>query len=163
MKEIGRSRCSARRHESGQPAPSCFFLNFFLSAGKHVFNRPMTFAPQTIGANRMGLPNQCSQRLCPVLCPPPNPTDCDRLLPNRWKPLCSMTSVTFRIVQYNSVQLVGFSFRKSDLEKIRASADVTCPQCGARIPPERQQRVDWDHLQCPNCGERFVPKSSGPR
>ena len=47
---------------------------------------------------------------------------------------------------------------KRDLEKIRASADVTCPHCGSRIPPERQLRVDWDHLECPGCGKRFVPK-----
>jgi DNA-directed RNA polymerase subunit RPC12/RpoP len=49
--------------------------------------------------------------------------------------------------------------RNLDLEKLRATLDVICPYCGARIVPENQQRVDWDHLQCPNCGERFVPKS----
>ncbi len=45
---------------------------------------------------------------------------------------------------------------KLDLEKLRASMDVICPKCGIRIPPERQLRVDWEHLKCPGCGQAFV-------
>jgi hypothetical protein len=32
--------------------------------------------------------------LCPVLCPPPNPTERDGVSPHRWKPLLDETSVT---------------------------------------------------------------------
>jgi hypothetical protein len=39
--------------------------------------------------------------------------------------------------------------RNSDLEKIRASLDITCPHCNARLWPDEQQRVDWDHIRCP--------------
>jgi len=46
---------------------------------------------------------------------------------------------------------------KFDLEKLRAASNVICPHCHMRISPERQQRVDWDHLKCPNCGKQFVP------
>jgi len=44
-----------------------------------------------------------------------------------------------------------------DLEKIRAALDVVYPHCGARIAPEKQQRVSWDELKCASCGKEFVP------
>ena len=46
--------------------------------------------------------------------------------------------------------------RNSDLEKIRASLDVTCPHCSARIAPEEQKRVDWDHIRCPRCQQQSL-------
>jgi hypothetical protein len=33
--------------------------------------------------------------------------------------------------------------RKLDLEKIRGSLTVTCPHCGAGIPPQQQTRIDF--------------------
>ena len=46
---------------------------------------------------------------------------------------------------------------KLDLDRIRASADVICPHCGVHIPPDRQQRVDFEHMRCPGCGQTFAP------
>jgi hypothetical protein len=48
---------------------------------------------------------------------------------------------------------------KLNLEKIRASLDLICPNCGARISPEHQHRIDWDHLKCPVCLQNFVPRA----
>jgi hypothetical protein len=63
------------------------------------------------------------------------------------------TSVRFLF----AIRLPMAGRRKLDLKKIRASADVICSHCGARIPPERQQRVDFEHMECPRCAETFVP------
>jgi DNA-directed RNA polymerase subunit RPC12/RpoP len=47
--------------------------------------------------------------------------------------------------------------RKINLEKVRASLDAVCPECGHVIPPAEVRRVDFDRIECPACGERFVP------
>jgi len=47
--------------------------------------------------------------------------------------------------------------RKLDLEKIHASLNAICSHCGASIPPEDQNRVDFEHMKCPQCGETFIP------
>jgi len=38
-----------------------------------------------------------------------------------------------------------------DLEKIRASLNTPCPQCGHSITPEERTHVDTEHLECPQC------------
>jgi uncharacterized protein (UPF0212 family) len=48
--------------------------------------------------------------------------------------------------------------RKLDHEKIRASLNVKCPRCGAELPPDKQVRIDFEHLQCPTCGQTFTPE-----
>jgi DNA-directed RNA polymerase subunit RPC12/RpoP len=53
--------------------------------------------------------------------------------------------------------------RKLDLEKIRASLNTVCPYCSASIPPEDQNRMDWEHMKCPHCGKDFIPEAKdGP-
>ena len=47
---------------------------------------------------------------------------------------------------------------QSDLEKIRSSLNTICSHCGASIPPEDQNRVDFEHMKCPRCCETFIPK-----
>jgi predicted RNA-binding Zn-ribbon protein involved in translation (DUF1610 family) len=44
------------------------------------------------------------------------------------------------------------------IEKIRASLNVKCTQCGAELPPSQQVRIDFEHLKCPGCGQTFVPQ-----
>ena len=51
--------------------------------------------------------------------------------------------------------------RKFDLEKIHESLKVSCPHCGARLAPNEQIRIDWEHLECPRCGQKFIPESKG--
>jgi ribosomal protein S27AE len=51
--------------------------------------------------------------------------------------------------------------RKFDLEKILAALNVTCPQCKASVPPDKQVRVDFEHQRCPGCGQTFVPNLYG--
>jgi len=48
--------------------------------------------------------------------------------------------------------------RKLDLEQIRAALNVTCPHCGASLPPDKQMRIDFEHLRCPECGQTFMPE-----
>jgi len=48
--------------------------------------------------------------------------------------------------------------RKLDLEKIRAALIMQCPLCGESIPPDKQKRVDMEHMECPSFGKRFVPQ-----
>jgi ribosomal protein S27AE len=50
--------------------------------------------------------------------------------------------------------------RNSDLEKIRAFTNTTCPHCGTQIEPKDYERVDWEHLECPRCGKQFVPRKA---
>ena len=45
--------------------------------------------------------------------------------------------------------------RKLDREKILASLNVNCPHCGAQLPPNKQVRIDFEHMRCPDCGELF--------
>jgi len=46
--------------------------------------------------------------------------------------------------------------RKLDLEKIRAALNIACTHCGTGIPPDKQMRVDFEHLKCPGCGQTFT-------
>jgi predicted RNA-binding Zn-ribbon protein involved in translation (DUF1610 family) len=48
--------------------------------------------------------------------------------------------------------------RKLDREKILASLNVKCTLCGASIPPDKQVRVDFEHMRCPGCGQTFTPE-----
>jgi len=45
--------------------------------------------------------------------------------------------------------------RQLDIAKIRASLNVKCPLCGAELAPNRQVRIDFEHLRCPSCGGLF--------
>jgi ribosomal protein S27AE len=47
--------------------------------------------------------------------------------------------------------------RKINLEKVRASLDKTCPNCGFTITPDLVKRVDFERVECPKCGEKFQP------
>jgi len=47
--------------------------------------------------------------------------------------------------------------RKLNLEKIRAALNIT-PHRNSSIPPDKQVRVDFEHLRCPGCGQTFVPE-----
>jgi len=47
--------------------------------------------------------------------------------------------------------------RKLDLEKIRATLNATCPHCNTSIPPDKQVRLDFEHMKCPGCGQTFTP------
>jgi len=48
--------------------------------------------------------------------------------------------------------------RKLDLEKIRAALNAACTHCHASIPPDKQVRIDFEHLRCPSCGQTFGPE-----
>jgi hypothetical protein len=48
--------------------------------------------------------------------------------------------------------------RNSDLAKIQAATDTTCPNCDTRVEPKDYKRVDWEHLECPGCGKQFIPR-----
>jgi ribosomal protein S26 len=48
--------------------------------------------------------------------------------------------------------------RKLDREKIRASLNVKCTHSSATIPPDKQMRIDFEHLRCPSCGQTFTPE-----
>jgi len=47
--------------------------------------------------------------------------------------------------------------RKLDLEKIRAALNTTCSHCKTSIPPDKQVRVDFEHVKCQGCGKTFMP------
>jgi len=32
------------------------------------------------------------------------------------------------------------------------------PRCNTNIPPDKQVRVDFEHLKCPGCGQTFMPE-----
>jgi predicted RNA-binding Zn-ribbon protein involved in translation (DUF1610 family) len=49
------------------------------------------------------------------------------------------------------------SRRKINLEKIKASLFTLCTECGYKIQPAEERRIDFDHVRCPKCGEAFVP------
>jgi predicted RNA-binding Zn-ribbon protein involved in translation (DUF1610 family) len=46
---------------------------------------------------------------------------------------------------------------KINLEKIRASLFTLCTECGEKIQPAEECRIDLDHLRCPKCGAAFIP------
>jgi hypothetical protein len=46
---------------------------------------------------------------------------------------------------------------KINLEKVRASLFTLCTECGYKIPPAEERRIDFDHLRCPKCGAAFIP------
>ena len=52
-------------------------------------------------------------KLCPVLCPPPNPTECYRMSGNRWKALLDKASVAFPHTSCRSVQVIDSSCDQS--------------------------------------------------
>jgi len=43
------------------------------------------------------------------------------------------------------------SRHKLNPEKIRASMNATCPQCGASIPADQQMRIDFERMKCLKC------------
>lgn len=64
----------------------------------------LTFA-DGVGVGAPGAPRMCRLAiwttasivaLCPVLCPPPNPTECAGVSRHRWKALLDKASVTIR-------------------------------------------------------------------
>jgi ribosomal protein S27AE len=50
--------------------------------------------------------------------------------------------------------------KKIDIEKVLASLNVTCPQCGRVIPPHEIKRVSREEILCPDCGNRFDGKKA---
>ena len=46
---------------------------------------------------------------------------------------------------------------KINLEKVKASLFTLCTECGYKIPPAEEHRIDFDHLRCPKCGAAFIP------
>jgi len=50
--------------------------------------------------------------------------------------------------------------RKIDLEKVRASLNKTCPNCGFTITPDLVKRVDFERVECPKCDEKFRPSAN---
>jgi hypothetical protein len=69
-----------------------------------------------------------------------------------------MESISLLCAFYSPIMLRVAGHRKLDLEKIRASLNVTCPHCNASTPPDKQVRLDFEHLRCPGCGKTFVPQ-----
>ena len=49
------------------------------------------------------------------------------------------------------------SSRKINLEKVQASLDAVCPECGKSISPVEVRHIDFERIECPACGERFAP------
>ncbi len=47
--------------------------------------------------------------MCPILCPPPNPTECDGVSLRRWKALLGKASVAIRHNRSHSVEVVDSS------------------------------------------------------
>jgi predicted RNA-binding Zn-ribbon protein involved in translation (DUF1610 family) len=47
--------------------------------------------------------------------------------------------------------------RKVNLDKVRASLNTICMECGYSIPPSEVQTLDSQRLKCPKCGKDFVP------
>jgi DNA-directed RNA polymerase subunit RPC12/RpoP len=47
--------------------------------------------------------------------------------------------------------------KKINLEKVRASLSMRCPQCGHNIQPDELRRMDTDHVRCPQCHAAFDP------
>ena len=49
------------------------------------------------------------------------------------------------------------SRKKINLEKIKASLFTLCTECGYKIQPAEERRIDFDHVRCPKCGAAFIP------
>jgi len=49
------------------------------------------------------------------------------------------------------------SRKKINLEKIKASLFTRCTECGYKIQPAEERRIDFDHVRCPKCGAAFIP------
>jgi predicted RNA-binding Zn-ribbon protein involved in translation (DUF1610 family) len=47
--------------------------------------------------------------------------------------------------------------RNINLEKVQASLDAVCPECGKVISPAEVRRVTFQNIECPACGEKFAP------
>jgi predicted RNA-binding Zn-ribbon protein involved in translation (DUF1610 family) len=52
------------------------------------------------------------------------------------------------------------SRKKINLEKVRASLFTLCTECGYKIQPAEERRIDFDHIRCPKCGAVFIPGKS---
>jgi hypothetical protein len=52
------------------------------------------------------------------------------------------------------------SRKKIDREKVLASVNVTCPNCGRIIGPQDIRRVSWEEILCPDCENRFDAKKA---
>jgi len=46
---------------------------------------------------------------------------------------------------------------KINLEKIKASLFTLCTECGYKIPPSEERRINSDQMRCPKCGAGFIP------
>ena len=46
---------------------------------------------------------------------------------------------------------------KINLEKIKASLFTLCTECGYKIPPAEERRIDGERMRCPKCGAAFIP------
>jgi ribosomal protein S27AE len=46
---------------------------------------------------------------------------------------------------------------KIHLDKVLASLNTECTNCGYQIPPAEMRRPGFDTVQCPKCEAVFVP------
>jgi predicted RNA-binding Zn-ribbon protein involved in translation (DUF1610 family) len=53
--------------------------------------------------------------------------------------------------------------RRINLEKVKASLNTPCTQCGHEITPAEIERVASDQLRCPKCGCTFTPEKLGKK
>ena len=88
-----------------QPAQSLFKI-FSARDQVHVHRAQAEGTPGTIDEDNQ---ESDSERLCPVSCPPPNPTECDGVPVDRWKTLLDKESVAIHRKSSHSVQVVGSS------------------------------------------------------
>jgi len=49
------------------------------------------------------------------------------------------------------------SRRKIDLAKVKASLFTLCTDCGYRIEPAEERRIDGERMRCPKCLKAFIP------
>lgn len=49
--------------------------------------------------------------------------------------------------------------QKINLEKVKASLNTLCPNCGYSIPPNETQRTSFTEMKCPKCKAVFTPSS----
>ena len=91
-----------RRSEAARPAAAIFlfFLNWARAGASiwHLGGLPLDNSRE-----------QTLRNLCPVLCPPPNPTECDGVSLARWIALLENESVAIHHNWSHSVQVVGSS------------------------------------------------------
>jgi predicted RNA-binding Zn-ribbon protein involved in translation (DUF1610 family) len=51
----------------------------------------------------------------------------------------------------------GPSRNKINLEKVLASLYTLCIECGYKIQPSEERRINSDQMRCPKCGAAFTP------